>query len=91
MLKEYDTCKDVVGLHMNKNYGNATKTKQTQFPSLPWNINEFPSLGIGAVVLFVALGRRTWPDPTPVARKLYGGLEDRLRTATFIAKTGVSI
>ena len=34
---------------------------------------------------------RTWPEPTPVARKLYGGLEDLRRTATFIAETEVSI
>ena len=41
--------------------------------------------------LYDALRNRTWPDPTPVARKLYGGLEDLQRTAYFIAETGLSI
>ena len=38
-----------------------------------------------------ALRRRTWPDPTPVAQKLYGSLGDLQRTATYIAETGLSI
>ena len=37
------------------------------------------------------LGGGIWPDGTPVARGLYGGLEDLRCTATFVGKTGVSI
>ena len=41
--------------------------------------------------LYKALRQMTWPDHTPVARKLYGSLEDLQRTATFVLETGVSI
>ena len=41
--------------------------------------------------LHEVLRTRTWPDPIPVTRKLYGSLEDLRRTATFTAETGVSI
>ena len=35
--------------------------------------------------------KRIWPDHLPVAKKLYGSLEDLQRTATFIGETGLSI
>ena len=38
-----------------------------------------------------ALRKRTWPNSTTVAQKLYGGLEDLQVTATFVRETGVSI
>ncbi|KAL8604431.1 hypothetical protein ACOMHN_042260 [Nucella lapillus] len=41
--------------------------------------------------LHQALREKTWPDPIPAARKLYGELVDLLRTATFIEKMGESI
>ena len=41
--------------------------------------------------LHQALRDRTWPEPTPLARKLYGGLEDLRRTTTFIEESEESI
>ena len=37
------------------------------------------------------LRQRTWPEVTPVRRKLYGGLEDLQRTAAFVMEAGLSI
>ena len=41
--------------------------------------------------LYEALRWKHWPDHTPLAQQLYGGLEDLRRTAAFIGETGISI
>ena len=41
--------------------------------------------------LHEALRDRIWPEPTTVARKLYGGLGDLQRTGAFIEESGASI
>ena len=41
--------------------------------------------------IYEPLRKGIWPNHTPIARKLYGGLGDLQCTATFIEETGVSI
>ena len=41
--------------------------------------------------LYRAQRDRTWPEPTPVAQKLFGDLGDLRRTAAFIEETEMSI
>ena len=44
-----------------------------------------------ACPLHEATRSQTWTEETPVAKKIYGTLEDLQRTASFVGATGVSI